>query len=104
MHYEYRIHNVHYEYLLECVLHEELNCYITKFTSKKETKAIRFFFQFQNELSVIINTPQAATVIFTNPFNVAVNGELTVSVSGLLEEKAQMRCVKCVVLVLKALF
>uniref|UniRef100_A0A8C1AR36 protein-glutamine gamma-glutamyltransferase n=1 Tax=Cyprinus carpio carpio TaxID=630221 RepID=A0A8C1AR36_CYPCA len=47
--------------------------------------------QIQNEVSVIINTPQVATVIFTNPFNVAVSGELTVSGSGLLEEKAQMR-------------
>ncbi|XP_026111484.1 protein-glutamine gamma-glutamyltransferase 5 [Carassius auratus] len=47
--------------------------------------------QIQNEVSVIINTPQVATVVFTNPFNVAVSGELTVSGSGLLEEKAQMR-------------
>ncbi|XP_016424424.1 protein-glutamine gamma-glutamyltransferase 5-like [Sinocyclocheilus rhinocerous] len=47
--------------------------------------------QIQNEFSVIINTPQVATVIFTNPFSVAVSGELTVSGSGLLEEKAQMR-------------
>uniref|UniRef100_A0A673NCR9 protein-glutamine gamma-glutamyltransferase n=1 Tax=Sinocyclocheilus rhinocerous TaxID=307959 RepID=A0A673NCR9_9TELE len=54
--------------------------------------------QIQNEFSVIINTPQVATVIFTNPFSVAVSGELTVSGSGLLEEKAQMRCVKCVLL------
>ncbi|XP_042613502.1 protein-glutamine gamma-glutamyltransferase 5-like isoform X2 [Cyprinus carpio] len=46
--------------------------------------------QIQNEFSVIINTPQVATVSFTNPFNVAVSGELTVSGSGLLEEKAQM--------------
>ncbi|XP_058635095.1 protein-glutamine gamma-glutamyltransferase 5-like isoform X2 [Onychostoma macrolepis] len=46
--------------------------------------------QIQNELSVIINKPQVATVTFTNPFNVAVSGELTVSGSGLLEEKAQM--------------
>uniref|UniRef100_A0A8C2HMZ2 protein-glutamine gamma-glutamyltransferase n=1 Tax=Cyprinus carpio TaxID=7962 RepID=A0A8C2HMZ2_CYPCA len=47
--------------------------------------------QIQNEVSVIINAPQVATVSFTNPFNVAVSGELTVSGSGLLEEKAQMR-------------
>ncbi|XP_042581269.1 protein-glutamine gamma-glutamyltransferase 5-like [Cyprinus carpio] len=47
--------------------------------------------QIQNEVSVIINAPQVATVIFTNPFNVAVSGELTISGSGLLEEKAQMR-------------
>ncbi|KAF4111817.1 hypothetical protein G5714_006612 [Onychostoma macrolepis] len=46
--------------------------------------------EIQNELSVIINKPQVATVTFTNPFNVAVSGELTVSGSGLLEEKAQM--------------
>uniref|UniRef100_A0A672KVC0 protein-glutamine gamma-glutamyltransferase n=1 Tax=Sinocyclocheilus grahami TaxID=75366 RepID=A0A672KVC0_SINGR len=44
----------------------------------------------QNEFSVVINTPQVATVTFTNLFNVAVSGELTVSGSGLLEEKAQM--------------
>ncbi|KAK2888782.1 hypothetical protein Q8A67_014157 [Cirrhinus molitorella] len=47
--------------------------------------------QIQNELSVIINAPQVATVSFVNPFNTAVSGELTVSGSGLLEEKAQMR-------------
>ncbi|XP_059426102.1 protein-glutamine gamma-glutamyltransferase 5-like [Carassius carassius] len=47
--------------------------------------------QIQNEVSVTINTPQVATVIFTNPFSFAVRGELTVSGSGLLEEKAQMR-------------
>ncbi|XP_016092985.1 protein-glutamine gamma-glutamyltransferase 5-like [Sinocyclocheilus grahami] len=46
--------------------------------------------QIQNEFSVVINTPQVATVTFTNLFNVAVSGELTVSGSGLLEEKAQM--------------
>ncbi|XP_059415526.1 protein-glutamine gamma-glutamyltransferase 5-like [Carassius carassius] len=46
--------------------------------------------QIQNEFSVIINTPQVATVTFTNPFNAAVSGELSVSGSGLLEEKAQM--------------
>uniref|UniRef100_A0A8C1ZWL9 protein-glutamine gamma-glutamyltransferase n=1 Tax=Cyprinus carpio TaxID=7962 RepID=A0A8C1ZWL9_CYPCA len=43
--------------------------------------------QIQNEVSVIINAPQVATVSFTNPFNVAVSGELSVSGSGLLEEK-----------------
>ncbi|KAK2888780.1 hypothetical protein Q8A67_014155 [Cirrhinus molitorella] len=47
--------------------------------------------QIQNELSVIINASQVATVSFVNPFNTAVSGELTVSGSGLLEEKAQMR-------------
>ncbi|XP_052414129.1 protein-glutamine gamma-glutamyltransferase 5-like [Carassius gibelio] len=47
--------------------------------------------QIQNEVSVTINTPQVATVVFTNPFSFAVRGELTVSGSGLLEEKAQMR-------------
>ncbi|XP_073707863.1 protein-glutamine gamma-glutamyltransferase 5-like, partial [Garra rufa] len=46
--------------------------------------------QIQNESSVIINAPQVATVSFVNPFNTAVSGELTVSGSGLLEEKAQM--------------
>ncbi|KTG38050.1 hypothetical protein cypCar_00040940 [Cyprinus carpio] len=46
--------------------------------------------QIQNEVSVIINAPQVATVSFTNPFNVAVSGELSVSGSGLLEKKAQM--------------
>uniref|UniRef100_A0A8C2J9M3 protein-glutamine gamma-glutamyltransferase n=1 Tax=Cyprinus carpio TaxID=7962 RepID=A0A8C2J9M3_CYPCA len=43
--------------------------------------------QIQNEVSVIINAPQVATVSFTNPFNVAVSGELSVSGSGLLEKK-----------------
>ncbi|XP_073707865.1 protein-glutamine gamma-glutamyltransferase 5-like [Garra rufa] len=47
--------------------------------------------QIQNESSVIINAPQVATVSFVNPFNTAVSGELTVSGSGLLEEKAQMK-------------
>ncbi|XP_048056100.1 transglutaminase 5, like [Megalobrama amblycephala] len=47
--------------------------------------------QIQNENSVIINTQQVATVTFTNPFNVAVSGELTIVGSGLLEEKVQMR-------------
>ncbi|KAL1273387.1 hypothetical protein QQF64_029249 [Cirrhinus molitorella] len=47
--------------------------------------------QIQNELSVINNAPQVATVSFVNPFNTAVSGELTVSGSGLLEEKVQMR-------------
>uniref|UniRef100_A0A672KQ29 protein-glutamine gamma-glutamyltransferase n=1 Tax=Sinocyclocheilus grahami TaxID=75366 RepID=A0A672KQ29_SINGR len=60
--------------------------------------------QIQNEFSVVINTPQVATVTFTNLFNVAVSGELTVSGSGLLEEKAQMTCVKSDILVFKALF
>ncbi|XP_056122081.1 transglutaminase 5, like [Rhinichthys klamathensis goyatoka] len=47
--------------------------------------------QIQNEYSVIINTQQVATVTFTNPFNVAVSGDLVVVGSGLLEEKVQMR-------------
>ncbi|KAK7144172.1 hypothetical protein R3I94_010565 [Phoxinus phoxinus] len=47
--------------------------------------------QIQNEYSVIINTQQVATVTFTNPFNVAVSGDLIVAGSGLLEEKVQMR-------------
>ncbi|CAM4619923.1 unnamed protein product [Leuciscus chuanchicus] len=47
--------------------------------------------QIQNESSVIINTQQVATVTFTNPFNVAVSGDLIVAGSGLLEEKVQMR-------------
>ncbi|CAM4619904.1 unnamed protein product [Leuciscus chuanchicus] len=47
--------------------------------------------QIQNESSVIINTQQFATVTFTNPFNVAVSGDLIVAGSGLLEEKVQMR-------------
>ncbi|RXN25867.1 glutamine gamma-glutamyltransferase [Labeo rohita] len=47
--------------------------------------------QIQNESSVIIYTPQVATVTFVNPFNTAVSGELTISGSGLLEEKAKMR-------------
>ncbi|RXN04719.1 glutamine gamma-glutamyltransferase [Labeo rohita] len=47
--------------------------------------------QIQNESSVIIYAPQVATVTFVNPFNTAVSGELTISGSGLLEEKAQIR-------------
>ncbi|CAM4619930.1 unnamed protein product [Leuciscus chuanchicus] len=47
--------------------------------------------QIQNESSVIINTQQVATVTFTNPFNVAVSGDLIVAGSGLLQEKVQMR-------------
>ncbi|XDV36487.1 hypothetical protein PO909_006255, partial [Leuciscus waleckii] len=47
--------------------------------------------QIQNESSVIINTEKVATVTFTNPFNVAVSGDLIVAGSGLLEEKVQMR-------------
>ncbi|RXN04722.1 glutamine gamma-glutamyltransferase [Labeo rohita] len=47
--------------------------------------------QIQNESSVIIYAPQVATVTFVNPFNTAVSGELTISGSGLLEEKAKMK-------------
>ncbi|RXN32480.1 glutamine gamma-glutamyltransferase [Labeo rohita] len=47
--------------------------------------------QIQNESSVKINAAQVATVNFMNPFNTAVSGELTISGSGLLEEKAKMR-------------
>ncbi|RXN32479.1 glutamine gamma-glutamyltransferase [Labeo rohita] len=47
--------------------------------------------QIQNESSVKINAAQVATVTFVNPFNTAVSGELTISGSGLLEEKAKMR-------------
>ncbi|XP_051562884.1 protein-glutamine gamma-glutamyltransferase 5-like [Myxocyprinus asiaticus] len=46
--------------------------------------------QVANENSVIINTQQAATVMFTSPFNVPVSGELIVLGSGLLEEKVEM--------------
>ncbi|KAG1934150.1 transglutaminase 5, like [Pimephales promelas] len=47
--------------------------------------------QIQNEHSVIINTQQVATISFTNPFSVAVSGDLIVVGSGLLEEKVQTR-------------
>ncbi|RXN25868.1 glutamine gamma-glutamyltransferase [Labeo rohita] len=47
--------------------------------------------QIQNESSVKINAAQVATVTFVNPFNTAVSGELAISGSGLLEEKAKMR-------------
>ncbi|XP_056315321.1 transglutaminase 5, like [Danio aesculapii] len=46
--------------------------------------------QIQNE-NVIVNSPQVAMVTFTNPFNMAVTGELTVAGTGLLEEKIQIR-------------
>ncbi|XP_016424423.1 protein-glutamine gamma-glutamyltransferase 5-like [Sinocyclocheilus rhinocerous] len=45
--------------------------------------------QVQNEY-VVINTQQVATVTFTNPFSIAVSGELTVACSG-LQEKVQTR-------------
>ncbi|XP_056606551.1 protein-glutamine gamma-glutamyltransferase 5-like [Triplophysa dalaica] len=47
--------------------------------------------QIANENSVVVNTQQTATVTFTSPFTVPVNGELTVMGSGLLEEKVQIR-------------
>ncbi|XP_067314344.1 protein-glutamine gamma-glutamyltransferase 5-like [Pseudorasbora parva] len=46
--------------------------------------------QIQNEDSVSINTQQVAVVTFTNPFKVAVSGELIISGSGLFEETFQM--------------
>lgn len=52
-----------------------------------------FFFQVQNEY-MVINTQQVATVTFTNPFSIAVSGELTVACSG-LQEKVQTRYMKC---------
>uniref|UniRef100_A0A671PDQ7 Protein-glutamine gamma-glutamyltransferase 2-like n=1 Tax=Sinocyclocheilus anshuiensis TaxID=1608454 RepID=A0A671PDQ7_9TELE len=45
--------------------------------------------QVQNEY-VVINTQQVATVTFTNPFSIAVSGELIVACSG-LQEKVQTR-------------
>ncbi|XP_067230338.1 protein-glutamine gamma-glutamyltransferase 5-like [Chanodichthys erythropterus] len=44
----------------------------------------------QNKRSVIINEQQLAMVTFTNTFDVAVNGVLTVEGSGLLQEKFQI--------------
>ncbi|XP_051754082.1 protein-glutamine gamma-glutamyltransferase 5-like [Ctenopharyngodon idella] len=44
----------------------------------------------QNKRSVIINEQQLAMVTFTNTFDVAVSGELTIEGSGLLEEKVQI--------------
>ncbi|KAF4111816.1 hypothetical protein G5714_006611 [Onychostoma macrolepis] len=45
--------------------------------------------QVQNEY-MVINMPQVATVTFTNPFSIAVSGELSVACSG-LQEKVQTR-------------
>ncbi|XP_073726755.1 transglutaminase 5, like [Misgurnus anguillicaudatus] len=49
--------------------------------------------QIPNEYSVIVNTPQAAIVSFTNPFNVSVSGELKVTGAGLLDEKIRIRLI-----------
>ncbi|KAI7807566.1 putative protein-glutamine gamma-glutamyltransferase 5 [Triplophysa rosa] len=46
--------------------------------------------QIADENSVMINMQQVATVTFTSPFAIPVNGELTVMGSGLLEEKVQI--------------
>ncbi|KAA0713280.1 Protein-glutamine gamma-glutamyltransferase 5 [Triplophysa tibetana] len=47
--------------------------------------------EIANENAVVVNTQQTATVTFTSPFAVPVNGELTVMGSGLLEENIQTR-------------
>ncbi len=89
-----------YNYLWKCIMHyniQKLYKHLYKgFTYMKASCIndqdfifLHFFFQIQNECTVI-NTQQVATVTFTNPFSIAVSGELSVACPG-LQEKAQTR-------------
>ncbi|TRY58612.1 hypothetical protein DNTS_007612 [Danionella cerebrum] len=47
--------------------------------------------QIENESSVVKNKQQVVIVSFTNPFNMTLNGLLSVAGSGLLEERLQLK-------------
>ncbi len=96
--------NFGYNYFWKSIMHYNIQVFYKHLYNALSMKAscincyqdfifLHFFFQIQNE-STVINTQQVATVTFTNPFSIAVSGELSVACPG-LQEKAQTRYTKC---------
>ncbi|XP_051997356.1 protein-glutamine gamma-glutamyltransferase 5-like [Xyrauchen texanus] len=90
---EYVMKEVREDYLVDlAVVIEDVNSQARVLASEEfNITSPALNIQVENEYSVIVNMQQAAVVMFTSPFKVTVNGELTVSGSGLLEEKVELK-------------